>query len=571
MNVDYPCSWCVSFAIQISTERQIIGLVTRKIPRRTFLKNGIVGTAAATMSAVEPGIEKVSTDTGKRLPQQGRRFNILYVISDQHQAACMRHEGHPQAITPNMDRLAGQGVRFSRTYTQNPICTPSRMSILSGQYCHNHGYYGLNGPPPPFNLPSFLSHFRNHGYRTAAFGKIHTPDEPKNWLDGHCDRLGECYKYFSFPPWLSDEYASYLKNLGLLEQEDSVALQEFPGDQQHEGRPSRLPYEHSVEGWSVKMAIQFMKDCEDQPFCIQVSLPRPHQCYTPDARFWEMYSDGLALPRTLYQDDSKRPPHFREMVHRLKNMKWLIEPKTFEAGCRRVWRGYLACITQVDYALGQLMDWLDQSGKTGDTIVLYGSDHGGYEGTFGVPEKAPGICSEAVCRVPFIWRVPDLASVGRVCSHFAENIDIGPTLAALCHLPTIETSDGKDLTNLLRDGGDAVREVAVTENPWSKGLRWGPWRFVHYQKGMFGNDEGELYNLENDPDERRNLYRDSGYQNIVQECRRLLLEWLIETTRFVTAWPPPEGKEFSQTVADGKESNKAGIADRLRRHSLNYL
>ena len=84
-----------------------------------------------------------------------------------------------------------------------------------------------------------------------------------------------------------------------------------------------------------------------------------------------MYPDDLALPKTLYQDDALRPYHFQAMVKRLKDMKWLIEPKTFEAGCRRVWRGYLACITQVDYALGQLMDYVQQSGLASSTIVLY--------------------------------------------------------------------------------------------------------------------------------------------------------------------------------------------------------
>jgi len=539
-----------------------------KIPRRAFLKRGIGSTAA-----VIAGVEAINKPSGNRQTgdPQPRSLNVLYVISDQHQAACMGHEGHAQAITPNMDRLASQGVRFSKAYTQSPICTPSRMSIFSGQYCHNHGYYGLNGPPPPFKLPSFLSHFREHGYRTAAIGKVHTPDEPTNWLQGHCDMLADCYRYFSYPPWLSDEYADYLKNLGLLDQEDSVTLPEFPGDQQHEGRPSNLPYKHSVEGWCVKKAIQFMIDCKGQPFCIQVSLPRPHQCYTPDKRFWQMYPDDLALPKTLYQDDALRPYHFQAMVKRLKDMKWLIEPKTFEAGCRRVWRGYLACITQVDYALGQLMDYVQQSGLASSTIVLYGSDHGGYEGTFGVPEKAPGICSEAVCRVPFIWSVPKVTGAGVVCSQFVENIDIGPTIAALCGLPPMETTDGKNLTDLLDGSDKQVRDVAVTENPWSKGLRWDRWRFVHYQEQMFGKDTGELYNLDKDPDETQNLYHDPAYQTVVQQCRRLLLEWLIRTSRIVTAWPPPEGREFSQTVADGKESNKIGVADRVRRGNFNYV
>ena len=192
-----------------------------------------------------------------------------------------------------------------------------------------------------------------------------------------------------------------------------------------------------------------------------------------------------------------------------------------------------------------------------------GRDHGGYEGTFGVPEKAPGICSEAVCRVPFLWRVPGITEAGHVCNQFVENIDIAPTIRSLCGLPPMETTDGKDLSELLAGGDKPVREAAVTENPWSKALRWGPWRFVHYPMEMFGCDVGELYNLEKDPLETQNLYHDPGHQDIVHQCRRLLLEWLTRTTQLVTALPPPAGQEFS-AVEDGKETNKLGPADRIR-------
>ena len=114
------------------------------MPRREFLRRSGMGTAAAALTANSSRATANEWEPGLK-----RRFNVVYVISDQHQAACTGYEGHPQAITPNMDRLAKQGVRFTRAYTQNPICTPSRTSILSGQYCHNHGYYGLNGPAPP--------------------------------------------------------------------------------------------------------------------------------------------------------------------------------------------------------------------------------------------------------------------------------------------------------------------------------------------------------------------------------------------------------------------------------------
>lgn len=503
-------------------------------------------------------------------------LNVLFVVSDQHLATCTGYEGHPQAITPNLDRLAREGVRFSNAYTQNTICTPSRVSLFSGQYCHNHGYYGLSGPRPD-RLPGFLGHFRAQGYRTAGIGKLHTPNDPEDWLLDQVDLYAECYNYGGKLSVEGSAYFEYLERLGLRDQEDSIRLPEFPGNQQDEARPSNLPYEHSVEGWCVQQAVQFMDKAraEGKPFCMEVSLPRPHQCYTPDRKFWDLYPEDLALPPTLRQDASHRPPHFQAMVDRGRRWEGLAEPKGADHVRRRVWRGYLACITQVDFALGQLLGHLDRTGLAGNTVVIYGSDHGAYSGTHGVPEKAPGICSESVCRVPYLWRVPGIAKAGHVCRQLVENVDLAPTITALCGLTAMETVDGKDISGLLRGEEQPVRTVAVTENVWSKAVRWGNWRFVHYQPALFGGQEyGELYDLGADPDETRNLFSDPACQDVVAEGRKRLLEWLIETTRVATVWPALEWSKKPYdygTSADGKESNTAGPACRVRRNQLNYL
>ena len=507
-------------------------------------------------------------------------FNVLHVFSDQHLATCMGVEGHPQAITPNMDRLAASGVRFTRAYTQNPICTPSRMSVLTGQYCHNHGYYGLSGPRPE-RLPSFLGHFREHGYRTAAIGKLHVPSDPVNWLEPHVDLLDDCY-YPHRQDLDKDDtpYYNYLRELGLRDKEDSVALRD--GDtvrSQHlEGRPSAIPFKHSVEGWCVREAIRFIDGTlagpATKPFCIQVSLPRPHQCFTPDRRFWDMYPEGLDLPETFRQDNSGRPPHFRASAENMKHIDWTFDPRDDEEGPRRLWRGYLGAVTHVDHALGLLMDALDERGIAEETIVVYHADHGSYSGTFGVPEKAPGICSEAVCRVPYIWRVPGVSP--RVRDDLVESIDLAPTILSLCGLPAMGCVDGCDLSGALRGEDVSGREIAVTENPWSKSLRWGRWRFVHYQPEMFSDqgepDVGELYDMEADPSETTNLHHDPASRDVVNDCRRLLLEWLIRTQRNVTAWPPLDWPETSYNLAeDGKEANGGDIEARRKAGHLSYI
>jgi arylsulfatase A-like enzyme len=499
-----------------------------------------------------------------------KRPNVVMILSDQHQASCLGVEGHPEVKTPHLDRLAASGMRFRNAYTQNPICTPSRVSILSAQYPHNHGYFGNGGIAP--RLPSLLSHFRSHGYRTAAIGKIHVPADDSNWIEPHCDLFAECYRYGQGGDGLSDAYGGYLSQLGLREKEDSIRLPEFPGRQQHEGRPSLLSFAHSVEGWTVQRALDFIKQPSSRPFCMQVSFPRPHPCYTPSQQFWDMYPSDLALPRGIDASPAGRPPNFQQMVANYRKLEWLIEPKSFEEGARRVWRAYLACISQTDYAVGRLLDHLQEQGLAENTIVVYASDHGAYTGTFGVQEKAPGICSEAVCRVPMLWRVPGVTAPDSTSEEFAELVDITPTLTSLAGLPPLDTVDGRDLTPVLQ-GKAAVRNLAVTENVWSKALRWENWRYVHYPQSLFGKDWGELYDLASDPDETKNLYFDSGSQRIVAESRRLLFDWFIETTRYVSLVPLPPGVRTYQEAAgpDGRESNRYGVRSRILRRQWNYL
>lgn len=136
----------------------------------------------------------------------------------------------------------------------------------------------------------------------------------------------------------------------------------------------------------------------------------------------------------------------------------------------------------------------------------------------------------------------------------------------------MDTVDGKDVSPLLKGEVSSIKDIAVTEWPWSKTLRWKNWRFVHYHRKMYdGEDIGELYNIEEDPFEMRNLYYEQDYKDIVNECRRLLLEWLTETTRITTVWPYLEedksafqNKERYKLAADGREPNTKGPFARLK-------
>lgn len=458
----------------------------------------------------------------------GRRPNVLFVLSDQHNAKVLGHKGHPDVKTPRLDRMAAEGVQFANAVTQNPICTPSRISWLSGQYCHNHGYYGLCGPRPG-GLPNLLGHFRAAGYRTGAIGKIHCPE---NWVEADSDVFHEtCGCSIG---GRSREYAGYLEERGLTRLEDHEALQEFGslGRQSVEGRPSSVSYEDGQEGWAVRKALEFMATCsrEGAPFFAHVSLPKPHQCYTPARLFWDLYDESrLTLPPNADYDMNGKAPHMRRAAERWRTGPWqLFEPKTFEAGRLRKLHGYLGSVSHVDHAVGELLDGLDASGLAENTIVVYSSDHGDYACEHGIMEKAPGICSDAITRIPMIWRWLGKFRAGHVAEELVEAVDLANTLCALTGLDPMETADGKDISRLLSGKPGPVRRIAVTECPWSKSVRKGPYRLVYYPKEMFADEYpdgfGELYDLQKDPWEMQNLYFRPDSAGVVSDLLRDLMD-----------------------------------------------
>lgn len=464
--------------------------------------------------------------------------NVLFILSDQHNAKCLGHKGHPDVKTPNLDRLAAEGVRFDNAITQNPICTPSRMCFISGQYAHNHGYYGLSGPNPN-GLPTLFGHFRRNGYRTGAIGKIHCPEY---WVEDDCDVFletsgcsigGRCHAYDRF-----------LREKGLENLEDHGAWQEFGrrGQQTCDGRPSKVGYCESQEGWSVTQAAAFIQSAREDgvPFLLHVSFPKPHQCYTPAKEFWDLYDEAnLTLPPNADFEGPHRAPHLVKQVAQWRNGNWpLLEPRAFEAARLRKLHGYLGNISHIDHAVGELLDFIDANGLGDDTIVVYSADHGDYAAEHGIMEKAPGICHDAITRIPLIWRWGDRFPAGHTVPELVETVDVSNTLCALCELPVMETSDGKNISHLLQGGEGAVRDVAVTEFAWSKSIRKGDWRLVYYPPEMFRDEYpdgfGELYNLAEDPWEMNNLYFDDEHQGTIRELKTNLLDWLVTTTRPVS-------------------------------------
>jgi choline-sulfatase/uncharacterized sulfatase len=508
------------------------------------------------------------------------RPNIVFVLADQHGHKVMGHTGNPDVQTPNLDRLAADGVRFTNAVTQNPICTPSRICWLSGQYCHNHGYYGLSGPNPN-GLPTVLGHFRRHGYRTAAIGKIHCPEY---WVEDDSDVYHETV-HCSIGG-RSPDYTAFLVEQEVEHLEDHEGFPEFgrQGRQKLDARPSGVSYEQSQEAWAVCQALDFARTSagDNQPFIAHVSLPKPHQCYAPAQEFWDLYDEeSLTLPPNADIDlaAAGKAPHLIDTAnsHR-EGWAAIFEPKTYEAVRRRKLRGYLGNVSHVDHAMGQLLDGLDAAGLGENTIVIYSADHGEYATEFGLLEKAPGICSDAVCRIPWLWRWPAGGIAGgRVQDELVETVDLANTLCALAELPAMETADGRNLDELLRGRGAPLRDTALTEFAFSKAIYDGRYRLVYYPPGFFAEyPDGfrELYDLQDDPWEMTNRWSDPALADVRARLEQRLLDRLVLSTRPATAlpharWESPQWKtRYSNAVnADGK----VPPARLLERRQRNYL
>lgn len=486
--------------------------------------------------------------------------NVLWIMADQHHADVLGHRGSP-VRTPHLDRLAREGVRFDAAVAPSPICTPSRVSMISGQYVHNHGCYGLGGASPE-GLPTLFGHFRRAGYRTAAIGKIHCPEY---WVERDVDLFREVASGGSVGG--NPEYAAYLRerNLAALRDDEGYPEALCPPGESIDARASRLDYADTPEGWSVREAIRFMDEAKSRgaPFFAQVSLVRPHPNYCPSEPFWSMYRDeDMAPPPNAGADLAAKPPHLRAMARAYREGGWILfEPRTYEAARRRRMRGYLGCVSQVDHAVGELLGWLDGAGLADDTIVLYAADHGDYCGQFGLMEKVPGICADAVTRIPFLWRWPARCTAGHRVSAVVEAIDLVPTLCALAGLDPLQTADGVDLSGALAGGAGDPGRIGLTELPLSRSLRRGRYRLVRYPAGMFAEHPdgfGELYDLEADPWEMRNLWVEPASRALAAELTEALLDRTLATTRPRTALPPVRFGGPQARTRFGASSNADG-------------
>lgn len=468
--------------------------------------------------------------------RESGRPNIVYIMTDDHAYQTVGAYGHPisrLAPTPNIDRLAREGMLFREAFVENSISAPSRATLLTGVYSHRHGQTTLSYGIMDTTLVHFPELLRAEGYRTAIFGKWHLSVEPKGF--DHYDLLWDQGEYYNPVMRTPETGGRYVRQ---------------------EGYATDIITDHAL-AW-----LDGHRD-DDAPFCLMIHHKAPHRNWMADLKYLDLYEDvEFPEPETLFDDYATRGDQMRQQqltidrhmgyafdfkVEELKDEptlqyihdSWDIAMSTLTPEQRRVWddsygrknRDFLAdrpegkellrwkyqryihdycrTIRSVDDQIGRVLDYLEESGLMDNTLIVYTSDQGFLLGEHGLYDKR--FMYEESFRTPLVMRLPGGAR-GDI-AEMVQNIDYAPTFLELAGVPVPADMQGLSLLPLLKGGHPADWRRSLYyhfyEYPAEHmvkrhyGVRNDRWKLIHFYNDI---DQWELYDLQEDPHELRNLY-----------------------------------------------------------------
>lgn len=459
----------------------------------------------------------------------GKPKNVVLLMSDQHKPDALGVAGDKVARTPNLDAFAGTATRFSNCYCSNPVCTPSRASMLTGLYTHNHGALN-NSTPWPFEHKTLAHMFSGAGYMSALIGKMHFVDAQTHGFDYHVD-FNDWYQFLGPKTKLyADELAHANSGSGLPEVDDFWRDFGDPWKGARElddrqgavslGRVTKIPEEQVFDAFVARESIRFLKQHSKQPFFLVTSFLRPHDPFMPSQRFADMFRpEDMKLPPTWGKVKLDTvPKEIRNAIERNGPSPELDDP---EAAKRHI-AFYYANLAQMDDNAGKVLRALRELNLENSTIVLYTSDHGEMLGEHKLWQKS--VFYESSVRIPLMVRVPGLAAGGESRT-LVSNVDIAPTLGELTGLHAPNKTDGHSLAADLRTPAKTRDMTVFSEynlgNPRAKYMiRRGDWKYNY-----FTHDIAELFNLREDPQEMRNLAALPEFQSRVEELKGQMLGW----------------------------------------------
>jgi arylsulfatase A-like enzyme len=448
------------------------------------------------------------------------RPSILLIQSDQHRFDCVGANGHPFLRTPSLDRLAAEGTRFSHAFCPIPVCVPSRVSLMHGQWPTEHlaiANQNTEAPRPAIEgLPAYSRVLRGTGYHLAHVGKWHVHPHKSPLQYGFHERVPGRAGYAA---WRAE-----------------VGLPPKPATRGWFGEVDRyIGPEGTQVAWEADRVIRLLEKCamRDAPFFLQWDLDPPHLPNVVPEPYASMYPPDVIPPWPSYPDPLTGKPYAQAQQRRT----WKVEGWTWADWAPIVGR-YLGEITLMDAQIGRVLGALERFGLAGDTLVIYTTDHGDLCGGHGMVDKHM-VLYDDVTRVPLIVRWPGHATPGAVCDAFvSHSIDLARTLCEAAGAPVPGTFRGRSLLPLLAGWATNGRQDILSMyhgNQFGlysqRSVRDRRWKYV-----WNATAEDELYDLDADS-EVRNLATDPAFSGELARLRRRLVEWMEETRDpLLNAW-----------------------------------
>lgn len=507
-----------------------------------------------------------------------RKPNFILFVTDQQRADHLGCYGNPIVRTPNIDSIAAQGTRFDKFYVSCPVCMPNRASLMTGRMPSQH-LVRHNGIPLPRQATTFVDVLRENGYRTGLIGKGHLQNmtgQPANersienkkqasplrdglelglnesWYEGEAatiwrdnpdhdvetpfygfDHVRVCSLHGDqveghYTKWLRDRCNNWDQLTG---PENALPDPRYSAPQAWR---TRVPEDCYPSSYVAEEAISFLDQSrdDDSPFFLMVSFPDPHHPFTPPGKYWDMYDpDDIPLPKTFDDklwDPMPDVPELREALTAGASNPYVPQEVT-ERQAREVIALSYGMISMIDDAIGSVLGQLKRLGLADDTVIGFTSDHGDYLGDRGAIFKF-GMHYQEIIRVACLWKDPENLTTGDASSRLSGTIDLAPTILARAGLNPYFGIQGLDLFDaskshpamLIEDYSIAYLRDASSRSHFVT-LLTDKLRISRYES----SDWGELYNLEDDPEERKNLWDALSCQTLKSQLHERFVKELI--------------------------------------------
>ncbi len=502
---------------------------------------------------------------------ENNRTNFLIFVADQIQSFSLGCNGNKVVKTKNIDRLAAEGHNFRRGYCNNPVCMPSRSTMLTGLTPRQHGCL-TNGNKLPEDIPTVTAALKKAGYRTHAAGKLHLqPTNPQliidgkkpfSWEDHHRCELGEItslpqgYYGFESTDWVGGHADCYGDYLRWLEDEYPVQKEKYKkrnisGSGNAKGEFKNLcweldiPAELHYNNWIADRCMDFLDSLnDDENFFLWCSFPDPHFPFASCKPYSEMYNpEEVDINVTWYES--------KDMLPQLEKIREIRSGVTGfnEQQLRKIVAQTYGMITHVDDNIGRVMDYLEKKGLSENTVIVFMADHGEYLGSHNLVAHKADWPWEEQLRIPFIWKTPHMKEKGKSRDDVVSMLDFVPTILEYAGIDEKEMDTrgfyhadplglpGRSLKKHFDTGQQMEARPAIVEydDDWIPGKMCRMRTIIEsrYKLTVYPLEKnGILVDLEEDPSELVNLWNDERYAGIKGELIVKLLYELARTDRF---------------------------------------